>query len=175
MVRVKGYEITEIKVKNSFLRRAQAYKNSIESNLKKLGIHEDNIEINLENNAIARRPAKASWYFDGHYHFYSYNRSKFVENMYVISKLIGLFVSDVLNDVKSLAEFSAAFTEDQDIDKKRIEARNYFGLEQDFTVEQVNKKYKLLSKKLHPDMPEGNTENFKELNEMHKIIKREFS
>lgn len=175
MVKIKGYEIAEVKIKNSFLRRAQAFKNSIESNLKKIGIHEDNIDVSFENMPMSRKPAYVSWYFDNNYHYYSFNKSKFVDNLYIINKLISKYSLDILSGEKTMEEFSKDFVEDHGVDEKRVQAREYFGLDEDFTVEQVNKKYKLLSKKVHPDMPTGNTEKFKELNEMHKIIKREFS
>ncbi|MCX9025094.1 MAG: DnaJ domain-containing protein [Candidatus Methanoperedens sp.] len=36
-------------------------------------------------------------------------------------------------------------------------------------------KYKALAKELHPDMPTGDTEKFKQLNIAHKILKRELT
>ena len=37
----------------------------------------------------------------------------------------------------------------------------------------INKKYKVLAKEHHPDMPMGSTEKFKEINNAHKTLKRE--
>ncbi|MFT4260842.1 MAG: J domain-containing protein [Candidatus Woesearchaeota archaeon] len=175
MIKIKGYEFSEQKVKDSFNRRAVAFNNSIISNLKKVGVEEEQIDVSLESMAIARKPAFVSWYHDGQYHYYSYNSGKFVENLAVINKLIQLFVADVLNEVISLEDFFASFREKDDVEVKRKEAREYFGLEEDFSLDEVNKAYKKLAKNLHPDMPNGDVEGFKKLNEAHKILKREFS
>jgi DnaJ-class molecular chaperone len=34
----------------------------------------------------------------------------------------------------------------------------------------IKNKYQLLSKRYHPDMPEGNAEKFREINEAYKIV-----
>lgn len=175
MIKIKGYEFPEQRVRDSFNRRAVAFKNSIITTLKKVGVEEDQIDVSLESMAIVRKPAFVSWYHDGHYHYYSYNAGKFVENLAVVNKLIQLFVADVLNEVISFEEFSVSFREKDDVEDKRKEAREYFGLEEDFTLDEVNKAYKKLAKGLHPDMPTGDVEDFKKLNEAHKILKREFS
>ena len=37
----------------------------------------------------------------------------------------------------------------------------------------ISKKYKVLAKKLHPDMDGGDAQRFKEINVAHKVLKRE--
>ena len=175
MVKIKGYEVNQIILKDSFQRRALASKNNIIKNLQKLGIHEDDIEIEVSGLAMAKKPATVYWYLNNYYHNYSYSGLKFAENIAMINKILSLFVQDVLAGVKTMEEFSSAFKENENIEEKRLAAREYFGLEEGFTLDDVNKQYKSLSKKLHPDMPTGDVEKFKELNDMHKTIKREFS
>ncbi|MDP2845958.1 MAG: J domain-containing protein, partial [Candidatus Methanoperedens sp.] len=66
--------------------------------------------------------------------------------------------------------------EDSDVEDKRKEAREFFGVEPDSNdLEIITKKYKALAKELHPDMPSGDTEKFKQLNIAHKILKRELT
>ncbi|MDA7816613.1 J domain-containing protein [Sulfurimonas sp.] len=38
------------------------------------------------------------------------------------------------------------------------------------TKDAIKKKYLKLSRELHPDMPEGSTEKFQEINEAYKIL-----
>ena len=38
---------------------------------------------------------------------------------------------------------------------------------------EIDVKYKELAKKHHPDMPSGNLEKFKEINNAHKTLKKE--
>ena len=37
----------------------------------------------------------------------------------------------------------------------------------------INEQYKSLAKEHHPDMPNGDMEKFKQINNAHKILKRE--
>ncbi|MFT4282862.1 MAG: J domain-containing protein [Candidatus Woesearchaeota archaeon] len=175
MVKIKGYEVNQIILKDSFQRRALASKNSIIKNLQRLGVHEDDIDFEFSNIAMSKKPASVSWYMDNYFHKFSYSGFKFAENIAMINKVLSLFIQDIQNGEKSFEEFSSSFKEDESVDDKRELARKYFELEEEFSLDDVNKKYKFLSKKLHPDMPSGDLEKFKELNEMHKVLKREFS
>ena len=38
------------------------------------------------------------------------------------------------------------------------------------TSEELKRKYQMLSKKYHPDMPDGDAQKFRELNEAYKLI-----
>ena len=51
--------------------------------------------------------------------------------------------------------------------KQAVETLGLIGLE---NRTEIKKKYLILSKKFHPDTPEGSTEKFQELNKAYKII-----
>ena len=79
----------------------------------------------------------------------------------------------MLNEEITFEEFSQHFSEDHDIAKKRIEAREILGVDEDcLDVELINKNYKNLARKHHPDMG-GDMETFKKINNAHKTLKRE--
>ena len=174
-INVKGHEFSTFSVVSAFNRRSIQFSQNIINSLKKLGLTEDNIDIPLETNGIKKAPASASWWIDGYFLYYSYaSCGKFVENLYVVSKVIELEVNALLNEEKTAEEFIHEFTEDADIEKKRKEARNVLGLHHDaMDMGLINKKYKVLAKEHHPDMPMGSTEKFKEINNAHKTLKRE--
>ena len=174
-IALKGYEFEEGNIRDSFNRRALAFKNAIIQTLNKLGIIEDQIEVNMENMAVAKKPASVEWYFDGRRHYYSYSGKKFVDNLFIVSKVISLVVQDVLDGRKTIEDFSAEFTEEKEVEDERKQAREYFGLQEGFTMADVDKAYKLLARDLHPDMPNGDAEKFKKLNWAHKILKRELT
>lgn len=179
LIKLKGHEINTIIVKDSANRRAQRYKNSIIENLRALGtgLTEDDVEIELERVAIKRVPALASWWMDGYQLHYKYEGcSKYVENLYVISKLIEFEVAAVNSGEKEFSDFIRDFAEDDDVAKERKAARELIGVEENcLDLNEINKKYKVLAKNAHPDMPNGSTEKFKELNHAHKVLKRELS
>jgi hypothetical protein len=179
LIKLKGHEFNTIIIKDSANRRAQRFKNSIIENLRSLGtgLTEDDVDIELERVAIKRVPASASWYLDGTNLHYTYKGClKYVENLYVVSKLIELEVKAVLSGEKSFDDFLREFSEEDNVEEERKEARKLLGVDEDsLNLEEMNKKYKLLAKDAHPDMPNGTTEKFKELNRAHKILKRELS
>ena len=174
-IKAKGHEFDAFKARDSFNRRAVQFRNNIINTLGKIGLKEDDIEIPMEASAMKKAPASASWYLDGHHLYYSYVASgKFVENLYAVSKVIELEVNALLNKKKTSAEFISEFSEDINIEDKRKEAREVLGLaHDDLDLEAINKKYKILAKEHHPDMPNGSAEKFKEINHAHKTLKRE--
>ncbi len=174
-ITIKGHTFNAFIVKDSFNRRAQGFKNSIIQALGKIEIREDQTDIPLEVFALKRAPASATWFMDGYRLYYSYNGSlKFVENLYVVMKVIELEVNALLNGEKTAEEFIRNFSEDHDIEAQRKEAREILGVEPDsLDLELINRKYKLLAKEHHPDMPGGNPETFKAINRAHKMLKRE--
>jgi len=175
MINVKGHNINAVLIRDSFNRRAQKFKNNIIISLRAIGLNKDDIEIKLEPIAIRNVAAKASWYVDGFHLHYSYKAcSKYVENLYVISKLIELEVNAITNGEKTIDQFIRDFTENHDVEGERKAARELLGVDSEILdLEIINKKYKYLAKDLHPDMPNGDTEKFKILNRAHKILKRE--
>ena len=177
MVIIKGHEIGTIIVKNAHNRRALQLKNNIIMLLKSIGFKENDIDVPIENIAIKKAKASATWYYSGHRMYYSHNmQSKFVDNLHVIFKLFEIESNLVLYERKSFEDFISEFREDSDVDNKRKEAREFFGVEPDVNdLELISKKYKAMAKEFHPDMPTGDTEKFKQLNIAHKILKRELT
>ena len=99
---------------------------------------------------------------------------KYVENLYVVIKVIDQEVKALLAGQKTPEEFISAFSERPDVEEKRKEARAVLGVEHNvIDIGVINAKYKDLAKKNHPDMPGGDTERFKEINSAHQILKRE--
>jgi hypothetical protein len=175
MVKIKGHEIGSIIVKDANNRRAMQFKNSIITVLKRIGVNENDIDVPLEGVAIKKARATVTWYHSGHRMHYSHNlQSKYVENLHVLFKVIEIETNLVISEKKTLHDFISEFQEDKDVDNKRIEAREFFGFDHDETdIEIINQKYKTMAKELHPDMPTGDTEKFKQLNNAHNILKRE--
>src|SRR3989344_8380933 len=165
-ITIKGHTFNAFVVRDSFNRRAQGFKNSILLALAKLGIPEDQTDIPLEAFGLKRAPAFVTWYMEGYRLYYSYNGSaKFVENLYVVSKVIEMEVNALLNEEKTAEEFIRDFTEDKDVEAQRKEARELLGVSHDtLDMDIINKKYKQLAKEHHPDMPGGNHEKFKAIN-----------
>jgi len=174
-MRIKGHEINPVNITNSFDRRTVQYKNKIITNLKKIGIPEDDVEVHLERFGIKNVPGTATFWFNDHRLYYSYSRSKtFVNNLYIVQKLIEIEVEEVLNGEKTEQEFCNTFTEDKDVENQRKEARTLIGVSEDCVdMEEISQKYKILAKNSHPDMPSGNHKEFQKLNRAHKLLKRE--
>jgi len=174
-ITIKGHEIAAISIKDSFDRRALQYKNKIVSTLRKIGIKEDDVDIELEAVSAKSARASASWYIGGHRLHYSYKSpKKYVENLYIVFKMIELEVNALLAGQKTQQDFISEFSEDKDVDDKRKEAREILGVAPDsLDLGHIDSKYKDLAKKYHPDMPEGNADKFKEINLAHKILRRE--
>ncbi|MBW6470541.1 MAG: J domain-containing protein [Methanosarcinaceae archaeon] len=177
MVKIKGHEIGSIVVKDASNRRSIQYKNNIIKILKKIDVIEDDINIPLERIAIKKAKASATWYISDHRMHFSHNmQSKYVENLYVLFKVIEIEVNLIISGENTLRDFISEFKEDSDVYDRRKEAREFFDCDHDETdFEVINKKYKVMAKELHPDMSTGDTEKFKKLNIAHKILKRELT
>jgi DnaJ domain. len=177
MLKIKGHEIGSVVVKGASNRRAIQFQNNIITILRKIGVNENDIDIPLERLAMKKVKASATWWLGDDRMHYSHNMQKnYVENLYVLSRVIDIEANRVLSGDITIADFISEFKEDKDVHQKRQEAREFFGCdhdETDFTV--INEKYKMLSKELHPDKPTGDLEKFKELNVAHKILKRELT
>ena len=175
LVKIKGHEITSIIIKDSFNRRAIQFRNNIFALLSKISVIEDDIDIPLESVALKKAPASVSWYFDNHHLHYSYSAcNKFVENLYVVQKLLELEIAALIDGDKTVEDFVAEFREEHDIVDRRKDARNVLGLEHDtIDIDVIDKAYKTLAKEHHPDKPTGDVLKFKEINHAHKVLKRE--
>ena len=173
MVTVKGYTFPAFDMKQGSVRKAQQLRNTIIQNLKRIGVHEDYVKIKEEAFFIKRTPASVSWYMDDQHLYFSYTPLSYMENLSIVSQVITHEVEEVLSGRKTREDCVAAFSEDRDVEVKRKEARTVLGLPHDtFDVELINKTYKDLSKKHHPDMG-GDLEVFQQINIAHKTLKKE--
>lgn len=156
------------------MRRMQQIQNSIVATLGQLGIRADDIDF-VQGFALKKVPAQMNWYADGYFCHISCNKgNSLVDNFALILELLKQEVADVLAGALQEEEFYAKYEEDEDIYEQQRAARNYFGLESDhFDFDEVVRRYKEKSKQLHPDMPQGDVDKFKELNKYHKILKKE--
>jgi len=175
LITIKGHEFEAVVARDAFGRRAAQYKNNIIRTLGMIGLTADDVDIELEPIAIKNVLASATWFAEGYRMYYSYKAAgRFVDNLYVVSKVIELEVADLLAERKTFEEFLSAFTEKEDVEAARKEARELLGVGHDvLDLEHIDKKYKELAKKHHPDMPTGDNETFKRLNMAHKILRRE--
>ena len=174
-IKIKGHEFDAIGVRDSFQRKAVQFRNKIIGTLSNIGLTEDDADIPIDTLAIKKAPAFASWYFNGYKLHYSYQGgNKFVDNLYVVFKVIELEVGELLNEKKTVDEFIREFSEDDDVEAQRKEARETLGVSHDtLDLELIDKKFKALAKEHHPDMPNGDLGKFKAINRAHKILKRE--
>lgn len=173
-ITVRGHEFNELIIKDSYDRRALQFKNTILATLQKIGLTENDVEVVLPKIARLRGTAAASWYFDGRNMYFNYKSgATFVQNLYVVSKVIEAEVALLLAKTKTVEEFIRDFIEDRDIETQRLEARKILGVEENcLDIEVINKSYKQLAKQQHPDLG-GDLEKFKEINNAHKMLKRE--
>ncbi len=174
---VKGYVIEIIPARDSFGRRAQQYENRIFSALKRLGIREDDIDIELEKAPFRKAPASLSWYFGDRHLFYSYSSAgNFVENLYVVLNVIELAINDLLEGKKTEWDFVHMFSEDTDVLSQRKEARAILGVPEDCSdMVLIDRQYRKLAKESHPDMQSGAAEEFKKINAAHKLLRKELT
>src|SRR3989344_3754821 len=172
MLNIKGFAISEYLPRDSANRRALMYKNSIISSLKKIGISEDDIKIDLIPIAIQKKQASAAWYFKNSHLYFSYTKFNFIVNIHVIAKLLEKYVEAILSGERTIDEFIKDFAEDEDIEKKREEARIVLGVGDTKDMAEIDRKYKQLAKDYHPDKG-GDTKVFQEINNAHQLLKRE--
>ncbi|MEK6887137.1 MAG: J domain-containing protein [Nanoarchaeota archaeon] len=175
MLKVRGYDIKKPVIKDSFSRRAAKLKNDIIATLGVLGVESRQVDIELQPIPIKNAPASVTWYFAGQRLYYSYTSlGRFIDNLFIVDVILELEVTRLISKDITEDEFCRSFSEDDDVEKQRQEARTLLGVdinEKDFEL--ITRKYKLLAKEHHPDMPNGNPELFKKINLAHKLLKRE--
>ncbi|HLC58788.1 MAG TPA: DnaJ domain-containing protein [Candidatus Nanoarchaeia archaeon] len=174
-INLKGNEFEVKFVTGSANRYADLFRNKIIFHLRKIGVHQDFIKLKEEPSPLVKKGVEVFWYLNGSRCYYSYDRqARYVDNLQVVSKLIEIEASNILDKSKTMEEFIFDFKEDSELVEKRKEAREYLNLdenEKDMLI--IDKQYKTMAKDAHPDMPNGSTEKFKKLNEAHKILKKE--
>ena len=175
MVIIKGYEYNQPIVRDSYNRRAIQFKNKIVTSLKVFGITRDDIDIPIERMAIKRAQAEVTWYMWDERLYFSYNGcAKFVENLAMIAKVIEYSISLLGKGEISKEKFLRMYFEDKNINEQRKNAREVLGVDEDsIDVRTMTRNYKMLSKEHHPDMPNGNMEEFKKINHAHKVLMSE--
>ncbi len=158
-----------------FQRRMQKAENKIKDILKEINVNMDEMEISEDIHPLAEKQAYVWWYVDNeHCHLSCSKMKRYFQNLEVVQKVLEKEVSKVVSGEESIQEFVARFKEIENVKKLRKKAREFFSLSEDCKdLSEINKRYKQLSKKLHPDTDSGDEEKFKELNEMHKVLKRE--
>ncbi len=173
--RLRGHAIEVPAIRDSFSRRATQFRNKILLAFKNAGIPPDNVDIPEERAPMRKIAAEVSWYALGSYCHYSYaRRNNYTENLYAVMCMLELETLAVREGKKTLEQFTKEFAEEHDVKELRKEARKTLGLEEDcMDAELIDSKYKRLAKELHPDMPNGSEKSFKELNNAHKLLKRE--
>ena len=152
-------------------------KNNICDALKKLGLTPDDVKVTTDILGNKNLPAFAEWYFDGHHLQYRYGGcNRFIDNLQIISRVIEMEVNELVLGKKTVADFVYDFTEEKDVKETRNNARELLGLDpKENNLEVINKKFKELSRELHPDMPNGDLDKFQALNKAHKLLKKELS
>ena len=175
MVKIKGNEIEAPKIKDAFDRRAIQIQNNIINTLKTMGIDIDYINIPIEKIAQKKSPASVSWYFEGSNLKYTYSlMPRFVENLYIIDKVLKIEVGRLLSAEITFDEFTSEFSQDDDLSQQLLDARKTLGVNSDENdFELISKKYKDLARIYHPDMPEGDHVLFQNINAAHKLIRKE--
>ena len=176
-IKIKGHTIPKPQIKHPVTRRAVAIQGHIFATLKKLGVDKDYAEIEMPRIAIAKLPASVEFYFQGRNFKYTYGLlPRFADNLYIVDKVLELEVEKFLNKEITLDQFSREFSEDDDHGDQLSKAREILGVdpsEVDFDV--INKAYKKLARKHHPDMSGGSHEKFQEINAAHKLIQKELN
>ncbi len=177
IIKIKGHNVNFMPTKASHNRRAVQYQNKIISSLEKLGTKRDDVELEFEGFCGKEAKATITWYFNGHRMYYEIaSKKSYVDNLFIILKIIENEVDLVISETKPIEEFLAEFEEDEDVHDERKNAREFFELEEEHhDMSEIDKKYKKLAQTLHPDMPTGDVEEFKKLNYHHKILKRELA
>ena len=177
IIKIKGHDIAFTPAKDNINRRALQYKNKLINSLEKLGVKRDDVILDLDGYCGRAAKASVTWYHKGHRMYYeSAAKEKYIDNLNIVSQVIDKEIELVLDEKKPFEEFTAEFTEDEDVHDERKAAREFFGLDHDHKdIHEINKRYKDMAKTLHPDTATGDVEKFKELNHHHKILKRELS
>lgn len=175
---VKGHEIPLKITKTGCNRKAVQLVNSIVADLKLIGVVRDDIEVEIPTLANRISPAVLEFWLNRQYCRFSYSKAKrFVDNLYLISKLINLEVREVVEKRKDIHEFYSMFNESKSdmkaLDKSLNEAKLLLGVEEnEDDIDTINLAYKKLARKHHPDLG-GSMEEFQKVNKAHKLIRKE--
>jgi hypothetical protein len=176
IVKIKNNSISYSPIKDSFSRRVTQFENNILRELKSIGVDLNNI-ADFDGPKIPFAPKKAhiEWGLGSSNCCITVNKEKkYVDNLQLVNLCLKADVKRVHDGEISLRDFEEKYAESGDVHEKRKLAREQLGLDADCDdMEEINKAYKTLSKKHHPDMEGGCVESFKKINDAHKVLKRE--
>lgn len=175
IIQAKGHQFNLPPIRDSYTRRSQQYQNDIFKLLKSIGVKEDDMDVPLQINPRVNAPASASWYFDDIFMQYDFSTQlKYAENLFVVYKVIEKEVKQLLAKELPINDFISHFSEAQDVEDARKQARVTLELDQnekDLTI--ITKRFKQLARQHHPDVDGGDQEEFKKINNAFRLLKRE--
>jgi hypothetical protein len=171
---IKGNDINIALTTGSSIRYADLFRNKIYTILNRIGVNKGYVRIKDEPNPMRKAPAEVTWYMEHFSCYYSYGRQeKYVDNLQVISKVLEVEITKILAGKKTIEEFAMDFQKEDEISDKRKEARKTLGLDENETnMEVIDKAFKTMARTHHPDLG-GDAEDFKKINEAHKLLRKE--
>jgi hypothetical protein len=174
---VRGHIIKLKNIPAPSVRRAQTYLNEIISCLRKLGVDPDDVECKIPLLVTRGKSAEVMWWMPGHNCYISYAaQPRFIDNLYVISKIIQEEFKLIESGQKSIHQFVESFQKEEDLNELQKKARVTLGVPEDCNdLATINSAYKKLAIKFHPDKDDGDEEKFKKINNAHKVLKKELS
>lgn len=174
-ITVREHTIKPLNPKGASQRKIVQLTNAILAVLARIGVHEDDVEVQQERVAIKRCPAEVSFWVDFEHCHYSYHAcTSFIENLWVVYKVLEAEVNRIQAGEWTVEEFAYSFAEKTDVADLRREAREIIGVDKDcYDMAIVKKKYKVLAKQHHPDMPNGDHKTFQKINQAHKVLQKE--
>ena len=175
-IKVKGIEISYFPVKDSFQRRMIQFENKILAELKRVGVDYNYIhDFERPKIAIAPKPAFVKWGM-GHSActLIIEKEKRYIDNLQLVLLTITSFVEQVMSGQITVTDFERKFAIEGDANENRAWACEVLGVPEDCKdMSVINLAYKKLAKAHHPDMSTGDPALFKDVNEAHKLLKRE--
>lgn len=175
---VNGKEIVVKPTKSTFGKTAFQISREIYSDLGRIGITEEYIDLNLPRNTLIRNTlAEISWYVnEKNFYFSCSTQNRYVDNLGVIGKVISQESYAIRNGLKSFGQVMNQFKLDYDPNGEKTRTpREIMGVdENNKDLDYITFKYRGRAKEIHPDIIKGDDNKMKELNEAYEIIKKEF-
>lgn len=181
---MKYYEVNgkriEIKPTNSrFAKTAYSIFQDILKSFKRIGITPEFINLTLPRNPLKNDlPAEVAWIVNAKDHYYMCNtQSNYRDNLGVISKVIEMDSYAIRNGMKSFAQVMNQYRLGYEPNGEKIlTPREILGIHDSIKdIDYIDYIYKKKAKELHPDMPTGDTEKFKQVNDAYQQLKEELS
>ncbi len=170
---IRGRTVEIIPVRDSHGRRVTQSENKIVGILKHLGCPPEGVSFSTERLAMKKSEAWVRFYSPYHRCHISYGAYNYAENMQALVHLLEVEAKMIASHEQTPEVFFERYREEGDEDLDRKEARETLGLPEDCKDwKLIDKTYKTLAKKAHPDMG-GSEELFKRLNKAHKVLKKE--